>query len=228
MSGDIFDQYADKYDDALNQSITLSGEDKDYFAHGRIQFLSSLLKEQRASVRTIMDFGCGTGSASPHLLKILKPALLLGVDTSLLSLKEANDKHSSKTTKFLTLEQYSPSQEIDLAYCSAVFHHIAPDERADSVDYVYRSLKSGGYFSFWEHNLWNPGARYAMSRCPFDEDAIPLRASESRQLLTASGFKVLRTDYVFIFPRFLRYFRGIENKLTRLPIGAQYQVLCVK
>jgi len=67
-----------------------------------------------------------------------------------------------------------------------------------------------------------------MSRCPFDEDAIPLRASESRQLLTASGFKVLRTDYLFIFPRFLRYFRGIENKLTRLPIGAQYQVLCVK
>jgi SAM-dependent methyltransferase len=154
--------------------------------------------------------------------------LLLGVDTTPLSLKEANDRHSNKTTSFVALEQYSPKQEIDLAYCSAVFHHIPPDGRADSVDYVYRSLKSGGYFSFWEHNLWNPGARYAMSRCPFDEDAIPLRASESRQLLASSGFKVLRTDYLFIFPRFLRYFRGIENKLTRLPIGAQYQVLCVK
>ncbi len=228
MTGDIFDHYADKYDDALNQSISVSGEDKDYFAHSRIQFLSSLLKERRVSVKAIMDFGCGIGSASPHLIEILNPESLLGVDPSPLSLKEANDKHSNKTTRFLTLEQYSPKQEIDLAYCSAVFHHIPPDERADSVDYVYRSLKSGGYFSFWEHNLWNPGARYAMSRCPFDEDAIPLRASESRQLLTASGFKVLRTDYLFIFPRFLRHFRGIEKKLTQLPIGAQYQVLCSK
>jgi len=228
MSGDIFDQYAEKYDDALNQSISISGEAKDYFAHGRIQFLSSLLKERHASVKSIMDFGCGTGSASPHLIEILSPTSLLGVDTSPLSLKEANIRHSSKTTRFLTLEQYSPKQEIDLAYCSAVFHHIPPNERSHFVNYVYKSLKTGGFFSFWEHNPWNPGARYAMSRCPFDEDAIPLRASESRQLLTASGFKVLRTDYLFIFPRFLRSFRGIEKKLTQLPIGAQYQVLCIK
>jgi len=228
MTGDIFDQYADKYDDTLNPSISISGEDKDYFAHRRINFLSSLLEERGASVKTIMDFGCGTGSASPHLIEILNPTSLLGVDTSPLSLKEANDKHSNKTTTFLTLEQYIPKQEIDLAYCSAVFHHIPPDKRPNSVDYVYRSLKTGGYFSFWEHNLLNPGARYAMSRCAFDKDAITLRASESRELLSARGFKVLRTDYLFIFPRFLRYFRVIEKKLTHLPIGAQYQVLCLK
>jgi len=100
MSGDIFDQYAEKYDDALNQSISISGEAKDYFAHGRIQFLSSLLKERHASVKSIMDFGCGTGSASPHLIEILSPTSLLGVDTSPLSLKEANIRHSSKTTRF--------------------------------------------------------------------------------------------------------------------------------
>jgi SAM-dependent methyltransferase len=224
----IFDQYAQKYDEALNQSISISGEEKDYFAHGRIRFLSSLLNERRASIKTVLDFGCGTGSATPHVMEILRPDSLLGLDTSPLSLQEATTKHSNKATRFLTLEQYSPNQEIDLAYCSAVFHHIPPDDRAESVEYVYRSLKVGGYFSFWEHNLWNPGARYVMSRCPFDEDAIPLRASESRRLLAASGFKILRTDYLFIFPRFLRYFRGIERKLTQLPLGAQYQVLCIK
>ena len=230
MSGDsqIFDHYAENYDEALNQGISISGEDKNYFARGRIQFLSRILRERGVQVRTVLDFGCGTGSAIPHLIDVLKPETLLGLDTSTKSLQEATNKHPFESTKFVVIEKYSPKQEIDLAYCSSVFHHIPLERRDESVDLVYRSLRAGGLFSFWENNPVNPGTRYAMWRCPFDEDALPIRAKNARELLTKRGFRVLRTDYLFIFPRFLRHLRGIEPKVSHLPIGAQYQVLCIK
>ena len=67
-----------------------------------------------------------------------------------------------------------------------------------------------------------------MSRIPFDRDAIMLSAREASRMLRAAGFTVLRTDYLFIFPRALRWFRPLERFLTSLPFGAQYQVLARK
>jgi hypothetical protein len=67
-----------------------------------------------------------------------------------------------------------------------------------------------------------------MHRIPFDRDAIPLTPPEARQLLQAGGFEILRTDFLFLFPRMLKWLRGLEAPLTRWPLGAQYQVLCRK
>jgi len=38
------------------------------------------------------------------------------------------------------------------------------------------------------NNPWNPGTRYVMSRCEFDEDAITLSPPQCRKLLRSSGF----------------------------------------
>ena len=107
-----------------------------------------------------------------------------------------------------------------------MFHHILPHERTAAVDYIYRALRPGGLFAFWENNPWNPGTRYVMSRIPFDRDAITLTPPEARHLLRASGFEILRTDFLFIFPRMLNWLRCIEPFLARLPLGTQYQILC--
>ncbi len=224
----IFDRFADDYDHALNQGISISGEDKDFFANGRIVWLSGLLAQRGIKPQSIMDFGCGTGSGAPHLLEILKPQSLLGVDVSAKSLALAQEKYGSERVRFSTPDHYVPREEIDLAFCNGVFHHIPVTERADSVSYVYRSLKESGIFAFWENNPWNPGARYCMKKNPFDKDAIAITPPEARALLKGAGFKVLRTDYLFIFPRTLRWFRGIEPFLSQIPLGAQYQILCGK
>src|SRR5207248_830247 len=92
--------------------------------------------------------------------------------------------------------------------------------------YVHRALRPGGLFALWENNPWNPGTRYVMRRIPFDRDAIVLSAREVRHLVEQSGFEVLRTDFLFIFPRALRWFRFLERPLSAWPLGAQYQVLC--
>jgi len=223
-----FDQFADDYDAALNEGIAISGEDKDFFASGRITWLKNLLDSLKHNPRTVMDFGCGIGSATPHLMKIVRPQSILGVDPSAKSLIVAQQSHGTESVHFSRLNDYRPRGEIDLAFCNGVFHHIPLSERAKSASYVYGSLKKDGLFAFWENNAWNPGARYCMRKNPFDKDAIPVTPRHAHHLLTAAGFTVLRIDYLFIFPRALRFFRPIEPFLSRLPFGAQYQILCKK
>ena len=43
-----------------------------------------------------------------------------------------------------------------------------------------------------------------------------------------AGFDVLRTDFLFFFPRALSALRPLESRLARFPAGAQYMVLCRK
>ncbi|HEX8650017.1 MAG TPA: methyltransferase domain-containing protein [Pyrinomonadaceae bacterium] len=221
-----FDQYAESYDEALDAGISISGEDRNFFAHGRIRWLSSMLPTAR--VKAVMDYGCGTGTATPFLLDLLGAERVLGVDISEKSLAQARRTHREPRVSFAQIEQYEPREEFDLAFCNGVFHHIPVGERAASVAYIYRSLKPGGLFAFWENNPWNPGARYAMWRCPFDQDAVALAPPAARRLLRSSGFEIQTTSFLFIFPRVLGFMRGIEPHVARWPLGAQYQVLCRK
>jgi SAM-dependent methyltransferase len=224
-----FDYFAAQYDAALNQGISLSGENKDYFAHRRIAWLSSWLSTQPDKINSVLDFGCGTGSATRHLFDLLAPEAVLGADISQQSLNIAARLHQEESrARFVSLDQYEPNEKYDLAFCNGVFHHIPPAERAVAIDYIYRSLLPGGVFSFWENNPWNPATLYVMSRCPFDRDAETLTPPEARSLLQAGGFEVIQTDFLFIFPRMLRWLRGIEPLVARLPLGTQYQVLCRK
>lgn len=231
-----FDRYAKNYDEALAQGISVSGEDKDFFARGRVEWLSRCLKTLNFQPTTILDFGCGTGSATPHFIEVLRPDRILGVDVSEGSVALARERHgkevinqeNQQTVRFELLRGFSPDGSFDLGFCNGVFHHIPLHERATAVRCVFDSLKPGGIFAFWENNPWNPGTRYVMSRIPFDRDAIMVSALEAKQLLRAGGFEVLRVDFLFIFPKALSWLRGVEPMVSRLPIGAQYQVLARK
>jgi hypothetical protein len=83
-------------------------------------------------------------------------------------------------------------------------------------------------FAVFENNPWNPGTRLVMRRIPFDRDAETLSPPAGRRLLRSAGFEVLRTDFVFFFPRALHILRPLERRLARLPLGAQYLVLARK
>lgn len=220
-----FDAYATDYDAALEQGISVSGEDKEYFAHGRVQWLARRLRESGENPRRILDFGCGTGTGVRFLGEHFGEARVLGVDISAASLATGRRLHGSARIQFLLAEAYQPAGEMDLAFCNGVFHHIPVAERASAVALIHRSLRPGGHFALWENNPWNPGTRYIMSRIPFDRDAITLPPPETRRLLSAGGFQVLRTDFLFIFPRWLSWLRRLEAGLAGWPLGAQYLVL---
>jgi len=220
-----FDAYASDYDAALRQGISVSGEDKEYFAHGRIAWLAHCLTRLGERPQSALDFGCGTGSASPYLLGLVGVNSVTGVDVSAKLLEVAQGSYGTEFTRFILRDQFQPAAELDLAFCNGVFHHIPPSERAAAVDYVYRCLRPGGLFALWENNPWNPGTRFVMSRIPFDRDAIPLSPPETKRLLRAGGFEIVRSDFLFIFPRILKWLRWLEPFVARLPLGAQYQIL---
>lgn len=222
-----FDAFAEDYDTALNEGLKLSGEGKDYFAEGRMRWLARCLAALGNTPKHALDFGCGTGSATPFFFDIIQVATLVGCDPSEKSLEQARHLWRSHNVQFSEL---IPDSEVgfDLAFCNGVFHHILPELRPDAVRSIFDALKPGGYFAFWENNPWNPVTRYAMSRVPFDADAILVWPHQARHLLGIAGFEVIRTDYVFFFPRSLARLRRLEPHLKRVPLGGQYLVLCQK
>ena len=52
--------------------------------------------------------------------------------------------------------------------------------------YVFESLRPGGYFSLWENKPWNPGTRFAMHRCAFDQDGVDPGQSHQKFELSRS------------------------------------------
>jgi SAM-dependent methyltransferase len=223
-----FDDYAGNYDSALNQGLSLSGEPKEYFAHERVRWLTARLSDLGVRPSHVLDYGCGTGGTTPELLEQLHAGMVVGVDASRESLDVARTMHADPRLQFKAISDLDPSGAFEVAYCNGVFHHVEPGQRLDALAYVHRSLSEGGYFSFWENNPWNPGTRLVMRRIPFDRDAKLLSPPHARELLTRAGFEVLRTDFLFLFPRVLSALRPLEARLARLPAGAQYMVLCRK
>lgn len=223
-----FDAWADEYDTALARGLAVSGESKDYFAHGRLALLARHLEQQGFRAEAVLDFGCGTGSATPHLFAQLGCRSLLGVDVSARSIELAARTHDRPGARFTTLERFTPAGDFDLAHASGVFHHVPPAERLAAARQIWAALRPGGHFALWENSPWNPGTRWVMSRIPFDRDAIPLSVLEARRWLRAAGFELVRYDFHFIFPAALAGLRFLERPLSKLPLGAQYQVLARK
>ena len=220
-----FDAFAADYDAALNKGLSVSGEHKSYFAQGRIRHTAQRLASMGIDVKRAMDFGGGTGSAVPFLYESFGGLrYLLGTDVSDKSLAVARRVHGH-CAQFSLMSDYQPDGSFDLVYCNGVFHHIPLAERPKCLRYVFDSLRPGGVFALWENNPWNPGTRLVMSRIPFDKDAVPLSPPQTRRLMRDAGFEVMATDYLFVFPRLLRWLRPIENLTVKLPAGAQYVVI---
>lgn len=223
-----FDRFADDYDAELNKGLSLTGESKEYFAEGRMRWMLRRLEELRFQVSSALDFGCGTGSSTPCFFEILGARSLIGVDPSDGSLGVARAAYRDRAATFVSAAEFSAPGSIDLAFCNGVFHHIPVDQRPEAVEFVFKALRPGGLFAFWENNAWNPATRFVMSRVPFDRDAILLFPHQSRRLLRGAGFEILGTDYQFIFPGSLAPLRPLEPAFCKLPLGGQYLVLARK
>jgi SAM-dependent methyltransferase len=222
-----FDDFTDEYDRVLQKGLSLSGENRLFFARQRVTWLRHCLRLQGLVPQALMDFGCGTGSTSALVLELLPLTYYVGVDVSDKALDFARRSFGTPRTTFTPYSVHPPCR-VDVAYCNGVFHHINPANRPAAVTYVRDALRPGGVFAFWENNPWSLGARLVMSRVSFDRDAILISAPKARAMLREVGFEILRTDFLFIFPRSMRLFSWVEPHVARFPLGAQYQILARK
>jgi trans-aconitate methyltransferase len=223
-----FDKYAGDYDRMLAEGLVATGEARPYFERRRLEWVKARLDERSAVPRRLMDYGCGAGTAVPTMLELFGADSIVGVDPSSRLIQRARSEHGSHRATFKEVHEYQPAEEIDLAYCNGVFHHIPVTGRKVAAQYLWRSLRPNGYLAFWENNPWNPGTRYVMSRIPFDRDAVTLTWREATELLKSAGFHIVGTHHLFIFPRCLSVFRWMEPHLSAYPFGAQYLVLARK
>ena len=218
-----FDQYAASYEEDLSRGLAVSGEDRAFFARSRVEWLQRCLTELGLQPKRILDFGCGGGETTALLSECFATSLVVGADISEPLLERARRAHPG--LKFEHVSAVQADATFELAFLNGVFHHIAKAEQPSSARYLRERLAPGGILSFWENNPWSPPARYVMSRIAFDRDAVMLWPRHARGLLFAAGLQLVRTDFLFIFPRFLRALRPMESHLARFPLGAQYQVL---
>lgn len=221
MPEQLFDRAAE-YEAMLNQGIGLSGENQEYFIAGRIQDMRSQVP---TAPRRILDFGCGTGKACAYLADIYPQAEIFGADLSEDALQYGRDKFGSDRVRFVSIAGLPECERFDLCYVNGVFHHILPEERQRTLVMIRNVLAPGGHLALFENNPWNPGTRMVMSRIPFDRDAIPLSFLETRQRITAAGFQVQASRFLFYLPKSLAVLRFLERLFVRVPLGAQYYVL---
>lgn len=221
--GEPLFECAHEYDRMLCRGIVLSGENKHYFIVGRIQDMLGRLPAGFKAGR-VLDFGCGLGDATRALAGVFPQAEIVGADTSTDALVHARDKTPERRVRFIAVEHLPRERTFDLCYVNGVFHHIKPARRPQALMLIRGALAPAGRFAFFENNPWNPGTRLVMSRIPFDRDAKPLSPIQARRLLVECGFRVEPTRYLFYFPRSLAPLRSLETYLTRLPLGAQYQL----
>ena len=73
-----FDAYAADYDAALATGLAVSGEDKLYFARGRLAWLTACLRRLGEQPAIVMDYGCGIGSSTPLLFELLGVTAMVG------------------------------------------------------------------------------------------------------------------------------------------------------
>ena len=226
MSPAEFDRFARSYEQDLAKSLAVTGESREFYAQKRIDWTAQCVEQLGHPVRRILDYGCGDGSNVPMLAARFNVEQVLGVDVSAESIAVARQTNPSSSFQFMCTGEWTPDGAVDLAFTNGVFHHIPPGERAACLDAIRRSLQPGGLFAFWENNPWNPGTQFVMSRCAFDEHAIKISPRNAKKLLSSAGFKILRTDSLFYFPRRLSFLRPAETWLRPLPLGGQYVVLC--
>jgi len=224
MSDELFDQYAEVYKNSLEQGLALAGESQEYFAKKRVEHVGNLLSG--VSVSKVLDFGCGTGGTLPLLYEALRAKEGVGLEVSQKSIDVARRMYPSH--RFHLMSEFNEDSTFDVAYCNGVFHHIPPADRPEILSYIFRLLKPGGYFAFWENNPWNPGTQLIMRRIAFDRDAVKISIPQGKKLLMTAGFLVVRADSLFFFPHSLRWLRGLEKWILTFPVGGQYLILVRK
>lgn len=219
-----FDGYADRYRELHRDSVRGSGEEPDYFAAYKIDWIARTLGARGAEAALrILDFGCGIGASIPHLQRSFPAASITGVDVSGRSIELAREAHPAVRFELIEGARIPLADDtVDLAFAACVYHHLDPRERGAWTAELRRVLRPGGLLFVFEHNPLNPLTRRVVRDCPFDEDAVLLPRRESLRLLREAGFGDAGVDYIVFFPGALARLRPLEPWLAALPLGAQY------
>ena len=222
-----FDRHASNYQDLHRVNVALTGEDpKDLSDYKMRDFAEIVRRVGIKDAPVCLDFGCGIGASIQPFQKYLPGAKLLAADVSGESLALAKKTHGDAAQFVEIVAGRLPleARTVDAAFACCVFHHIPPEHQTPALEELRRVLKPGAPLMIYEHNPLNPLTVRAVRTCPFDENAILIRAGNMRRLVRSAGFERVHHSYRLFFPAMLARLRPAEAALKWLPLGAQYFV----
>jgi ubiquinone/menaquinone biosynthesis C-methylase UbiE len=219
-----FDQVADEYYALHARNIRCSGEAPEFFSEYKIKDVAAVMADVADKPLQILDFGAGVGNSLPFWRRYFPKSVIVGADVSSRSLTLAMRRFPGVATLVAFDGDRLPFGDgsFDAAFAANVFHHIDPNEHDKHLRDLFRVLRPGGRFFFFEHNPFNPLTVHAVNTCEFDRDAQLVPPRLARRRLQVAGFEKIEIRYRIFFPHFVHGLRPLEKWLTALPLGAQY------
>ena len=220
---ELFDTYGKSYRDVVQSSIDFSGLPYDFFTQAKADLLGSVVDAHfgAGAKPALLDVGCGVGTLHPFIQR--RFARLCGADVSdqcIAQARASNPAVEYRAYKGLLLPH--TDHEFDVVYAACVMHHVPPADWLTFLREIRRVVRPGGLICIVEHNPFNPLTQLAVRRCPFDADAVLLRAGKTRQLLREAGLGNVDSAYFLLLPSAGPLARRVEGLFSSLPFGAQY------
>jgi len=224
-SGSEFDAYRKSYRDTVNEAISFSGIDADFFTKVKAARLVSLLSEKIGDPKelSVLDVGCGVGTYHPLLRGRI--GRISGVDPSGECIEEA--RCSNPDVAYIHYDgNVLPfaNGEFDASFAICVMHHVPPAQWSSFASEMARITRPGGLVVVFEHNPYNPLTRRAVSTCPFDADAVLLTRKTTIQHFRDAGLENVDGRYILTVPAIDGPALVLDKMFGRLPFGAQFFV----
>lgn len=223
-----FDKFADEYTNVHKDNIRISGEAPSFFSEYKIKDLQQISQNIGLSQElNILDFGCGVGNSIDYLLKYFPKSKIMGVDVSEKSIAIAQERFSPNADLQAYDGETLPYEDnsLDIIFSACVFHHIPQGFYPNIFKEFKRVLKNDGLFVVFEHNPLNPLTLKAVNTCPFDENAVLIKCTDFKKILSQNDFLDILSVYRIFFPNFLKKLRPLESVFGWLPLGAQYYIV---
>jgi SAM-dependent methyltransferase len=221
-----FNESKENYRDTIERSIGFAGKGLDFFTEVKADYLRKIVARLlgAAKVPKILDIGCGHGLIHPYLRAFGFEVVGAEVATEVLPLaRAANPDVAYVGYDGRSLPFASGAFDVTLAVC--VMHHVPPAQWQDFLDETRRVLRPGGLAVIFEHNPLNPLTRYVVASNTIDADAVLLSARTLRSLMRQSGFPAPLTRNILFTPFAHPGFRWLDDRLGRVPFGAQYYAI---
>lgn len=218
-----FDRHARSYSDEVSASVSFSGQDVEFFARCKADHLVDLSRRHLGDLERmrVLDVGCGVGVTDAALGGVFGE--LHGVDVSGEAVARAGlDNPAVNYAVFDGHRLPYPDGAFDMAFTICVLHHVETPDRLAFTREMTRVVRPGGIVAVFEHNPFNPLTRVAVSRCEFDEGVELLSRAEAKRLLVDAGMEPIESRYILFLPFAGGWARRVDQRLWRLPIGAQH------
>ncbi len=215
----------DAYEERVQRAISFAGQDHEFFVEAKARELLDLVRTHVGEPRELraLDVGCGVGLGDRFLAQAFSE--LHGTDVDPVSIEGARRRNPSVEYTLAGAGRLPYSDgSFDVVFAAGVMHVIVPRFWRAFVAEAARVTRAGGLVAVFEHNPLNPLTRLAARRWYGGPPPALVGRRVLERLFASNGLSVAESRYVIFFPWRPRALRALEERLRRLPLGAQFVV----